>query len=137
QETVGSDNDLFAVVDQRHRVFQKKRNAVATLALSGDYPGPLPLPARKLVVPGRDDGRAIQQEAERLVQDRYAPPGVVIDSDLQIVQFRGPTGRFLEPAAGDPGLNVLKMARAGGPDGLRSVVNALRRGGAPGRKRGL
>jgi two-component system CheB/CheR fusion protein len=136
-ETVGSYNDLFAVVDKRHRVFQKKPNAVPTLALSGDYPAPLPLPSRKLIVPGRDDGRAIQQEAERLVQDRFAPPGVVIDSDLQIVQFRGQTGRFLEPATGDPSLNVLKMAREGVLYGLRSVLNDVRKGDTAVRKDGL
>src|SRR5262245_31917110 len=136
-ETVGQYSDLFAVVDKRHRVFQKKPNAVRTLTLSGDYPAPMPMPSRKLLVPGRDDGRAIQQEAERLVQDRYAPAGVVIDSDLQIVQFRGQTGRFLEPAAGDPSLNVLKMAREGVLYGLRSVLNDVRKGEAPVRKDGL
>ena len=136
-ETVGQYSDLFAVMDKRHRVFQKKPNAVRTLTLSGDYPAPMPMPSRKLLVPGRDDGRAIQQEAERLVQDRYAPPGVVIDSDLQIVQFRGQTGRFLEPAAGDPSLNVLKMAREGVLYGLRSVLNDVRKGDAPVRKDGL
>src|SRR5262245_61624338 len=136
-ETVGQYSDLFAVVDKRHRVFQKKPNAVRTLTLSGDYRAPMPMPSRKLLVPGRDDGRAIQQEAERLVQDRYAPPGVVIDSDLQIVQFRGQTGRFLEPAAGDPSLNVLKMAREGVLYGLRSVLNDVRKGDAPVRKDGL
>jgi two-component system CheB/CheR fusion protein len=135
-ETVGSYGDLFSVVDKRHRVFQKKPNAVPTLTLSGDYPAPLPM-SHKLIVPARDDGRAIQQEAERLVQDRYAPPGVVIDSEFQIVQFRGQTGRFLEPATGDPSLNVLKMAREGVLYGLRSVLNDVRKGDAPVRKDGL
>jgi two-component system, chemotaxis family, CheB/CheR fusion protein len=135
-ETVGSYADLFAVTDKKHRVFQKKPNAVPTLALSGDYPARMPL-SRKLLVPVRDDGRAIQQEAERLVQERYAPPGVVIDADLQIVQFRGQTGRFLEPASGDPSLNVLKMAREGMLYGLRSVLNKVRKGNAAVRKDGI
>src|SRR5262249_10866947 len=136
-ETVGSYSDLFSVADKRHRVFQKKPNAVPPLALSGDYPALVPVGSRKLIVPSRDDGRAVQQEAERLVQERYAPAGVVIDGDLQIVQFRGQTGRFLEPAAGDPSLNVLKMAREGLLYGVRSVLNEVRKAEGPVRKEGL
>jgi two-component system CheB/CheR fusion protein len=136
-ETVGSYSDLFAVTDKRHRIFQKKPNAVPALALSGDYPALVPAPPRKLLVASRDDGRAIQQEAERLVQDRYAPPGVVVDGDMQIVQFRGQTGSFLEPAAGDPSLNVLKMAREGLLYGLRAVMNDVRKANGPVRKNGL
>jgi chemotaxis methyl-accepting protein methylase len=135
-ETVGSYSDLFTVVDKRQRLFQKKPNAMPGLSLS-DYQPALPHPARKLLVSGRDDGRVIQQEAERVLQDRYAPPGVVIDSDLQIIQFRGQTGRFLEPAAGDPSMSVLKMAREGVLYGLRSVLNEVRKGDAPVRKDGL
>jgi two-component system CheB/CheR fusion protein len=136
-ETVGSYADLFAVTDKHHRIFQKKPNAVPAMTPSGDYPGLVLATPRKLPVPGRDDGRAIQQEAERLIQDRYAPPGVVVDGDLQIVQFRGQTGLFLEPAAGDPTLNVLKMAREGLLYGLRSVLNDVREGGKSVRRDGL
>ena len=41
--------------------------------------------------------------------DRFAPPGVVVDNDMQIVQFRGQTGPFLEPAPGEASLNLLKF----------------------------
>src|SRR5262249_57714420 len=88
-ETVGSYSDLFSVADKRHRVFQKKPNAVPPLTLSGDYPALGPPGPRKLIVPSRDEGRTIQQEAERLVQERYAPPGGIVDGDLQIVPFPG------------------------------------------------
>ena len=136
-ETVGSYSDLFAVADKRNRLFQKRANAIPSMELSGDYPTLLPAEPRRMLVPARDEGRAVQQEAERLVQDRYAPPGVVIDGDFQIVQFRGQTGRFLEPAAGDPSLNVLKMAREGLLHGLRSALNEVRKGNGPVRKDGL
>src|SRR4029079_18279813 len=62
-ETVGSHSDLFSVSDKRHRVFQKNRTAVHPLSFSGDYPSAATATPRKLLVPGRDDGRAIQQEA--------------------------------------------------------------------------
>ena len=136
-ETVGPFTDLFAVVDKRHRIFQKRPDAVTSMAPSGDYPAFAPAGSHKVLASGRDDGRAVQQEAERVIQERYAPPGVVIDADLQIVQFRGQTGLFLEPAAGQPSLNLLKMAREGLLYGLRAVVNQVRKGNGPVRKDGL
>src|SRR5262249_8663185 len=68
------------------------------------------------------------------IQDRFAPPAVVVDSDLQIVQFRGQTGPFLEPAPGDPSLSVLKMAREGLLYGLRTALQEARRGERPVRR---
>src|SRR5438552_2714456 len=50
----------------------------------------------------------IQNEANRLVLTRYSPPGVLVDDDLKIVQFRGQTGVFLEPAPGEASLDLLK-----------------------------
>ena len=53
------------------------------------------------------------------------------------MQFRGQTGAYLEPAAGDPSLNVLKMAREGLLYGLRSALNEVRKSDGPVRKEGL
>jgi len=48
----------------------------------------------------------LQTELNRAINDRFAPSGVVVDSDLQIVQFRGQTG----PYHGTPGGLVLLTA---------------------------
>lgn len=136
-ETVGAHADIFGVSDKRHRIFQKKAAALPAPGLGGEYMPVGAAPARKLMGSGRDDGRAIQHEADRVIQDRYAPPGVIVDSDSQIVQFRGQTGRFLEPAPGDPSLNVLKMAREGLLYGLRMALNEARKSSAPVVKQGL
>src|SRR5262249_17774800 len=58
-------------------------------------------------------GWDIQKEADRFVISQYAPPGVVINEELEIVQFRGQTGPYLEPAPGAASFNILKMAREG------------------------
>ena len=54
-----------------------------------------------------------QREADRITVNQFAPPGVLIDADLQVLQFRGSTGAFLEPPVGKASFNVLKMAREG------------------------
>src|SRR4029077_19037895 len=55
----------------------------------------------------------------------------------QIVQFRGQTGAFLEPAPGEANLNLLKMAKEGLLYGLRTAINAARKTREAVRKDGL
>jgi two-component system CheB/CheR fusion protein len=76
-------------------------------------------------------------EANRLVQERFAPPGVIVDGDLQIIQFRGHTGGVLAPAPGDPSMSLLKMCREGLLHGLRTAFQAAQRTESPVRKDGL
>jgi two-component system, chemotaxis family, CheB/CheR fusion protein len=136
-ETVGQHSDLFRAEDKRVRLYAKKVQALASLVLPSEYPLPLAGPRRAATVSLRGDARAAQSEADRILQERYAPPGVVVDDDLQIVQFRGHTGLFLEHAPGDPTMNVLKMARDGVLYGLRTALHSARRGRAPVRREGM
>jgi two-component system, chemotaxis family, CheB/CheR fusion protein len=64
----------------------------------------------------------LQQAADRLVFDRYAVVGVAIDSEMNIVQFRGQTGTYLEPATGTPSFNLFKMAK---PELLVELQSAI------------
>jgi two-component system, chemotaxis family, CheB/CheR fusion protein len=65
----------------------------------------------------------LHQAADRLILDRYAPVGVAIDSDMTIVQFRGQTGAYLEPATGTPSFNLFKMAKPELLVGLRAAIH--------------
>ena len=64
----------------------------------------------------------VQREVDRVVVSRAVPSGVVIDKNLEILQFRGDTGRYLKPAPGIASLNLLKMAREGLLTELRNAV---------------
>ncbi len=68
----------------------------------------------------RDD---FQKSADDILLSRYTPPGVVVNEQLDIVQFRGATGAWLESPPGKPSLNVLKMARDGLSFELRSALH--------------
>jgi two-component system CheB/CheR fusion protein len=105
-------------------------------------PTPAYAPPRtpSLVAPapeGRPDPRLAQNEANRLVLDRYSPPGVLVDENFDVVQFRGRTGPFLEPPPGDASLNLLKLAREGLLHGLRAALQAARRSRKPVRREAL
>ncbi len=69
------------------------------------------------------DELEVQAEADRVVLSEYAPVGVVINGEMEVVQFRGQTSPYLAPPPGKPSLNVLKLARYGLAIELRSLIN--------------
>jgi two-component system, chemotaxis family, CheB/CheR fusion protein len=136
-ETIGAQSELFAVTDKKYRLYAKKPAPASTVHLPLEYAPAVQISPRREPQRSREEGRSIQHEANRVILERYAPPGVVVDADLQIVQYRGQTGRYLEPAPGDPNLSLLKMAREGLLYGLRSTLQAARKRNAPARRGGL
>ena len=54
-----------------------------------------------------------RRSLERLLLARFAPVSVVVSERGDVVYIHGRTGAFLEPAAGQPRLNIFDMAREG------------------------
>jgi len=79
----------------------------------------LRIPATKI-----DD---FQKDADEILLSKYTPAGVIVNDQLDIVQFRGSTGDFLEPSPGKASLNVIKMARGGLSFELRSALQKSKR----------
>src|SRR5262249_14356028 len=76
----------------------------------------------------------LQEEVDRILLGQYTPAGVVINEDFDILQFRGRTGPYLEPAPGKAPLNLLQMARQELQWEISSTVRLARRKGGPVRK---
>jgi two-component system, chemotaxis family, CheB/CheR fusion protein len=59
---------------------------------------------------GRDNLRELTEKALLL---HYAQAGVLVNGRGEILHLYGRTGKYLEPAPGDAGMNILTMAREG------------------------
>ena len=70
-----------------------------------------------------------QRAADEVILSRYTPTEVVIDEAMDIVHFRGQTGSYLEPQAGKPDLNLMKMAKPGLAFELRSIIHHAKKEG--------
>jgi two-component system CheB/CheR fusion protein len=121
-ESVGEGLDLFRVLDRRLRVYMKQNvpsSAVFELGASAHLDGDSDPP------PSHTDRRPISvtQIADRKVIEKYAPPGVIIDDKLEILQFRGKTGAFLDPSPGQATLSLLKLVRPELAMALRTTVH--------------
>jgi two-component system CheB/CheR fusion protein len=135
-ETTGPYGELFSVADKRHRIYCKKLHSQETTpAFAVEHSAKdAGEPLSKVTEPR---AASVQTEAQRVILERYTPPGVVVDDDMRIVQFFGHTGRFLEPAPGDANQALPKMLREGLLHGFRSAFQQARRDRAAARRSGL
>jgi two-component system CheB/CheR fusion protein len=79
----------------------------------------------------------LSRHLDRVLLARYAPPGVLVNERMEILQFRGQTGSFLQPAPGEPQNNILKMAREGLPSTLHATLARAKQEMAPVRAEGI
>jgi two-component system CheB/CheR fusion protein len=129
-ENIGSYGDLFTIVDRRHKFYQKKGS-------TGRLPVDLARAAMPITIAQHERLRGIEEEAvavpslfreaDRVLLARFTPAGVVIDDNMEILQFRGRTSAFLEPAPGTASFNLLKMAREGLLAELRTAIHQARK----------
>ncbi|MEO5969555.1 MAG: ATP-binding protein, partial [Bdellovibrionia bacterium] len=120
-ESIAGFSDLFAILDNAHKIYIKKN---APVALNLNFPNSTYVPGKlasirepvafaKVTV----DTKAV---AEQILQTEY--PGVLINEEMEISQFFGRTSSFIEHAPGAPSYNLLKVAR---PEILRDLRMAI------------
>ncbi|HKS25664.1 MAG TPA: CheR family methyltransferase [Thermoanaerobaculia bacterium] len=137
-EAMSSYNDLFAIVDRKHKIYHKR--PVMNHRMAVDFAPPSSREAR---APAEvRDGEVVtatnvMREADRVLLARFSPSGVVVNESLEIVQFRGRTSPYLEPAPGTASFNLLKMAREGLLAEIRTALHTARRKDMPVRRSGV
>lgn len=155
-ESVGNSAPLFASMEKIYKVFSRKNDvdSRATFTLTPRHADSAQGPNRPSATPGTN-GQArtgtpdrtpatgggllpdLDKVVDSLLLNQYVPASVVVNQDLEILQFRGSTGLFLEPSPGKASLNLIKMARPSLVFELRNVVHKAQKLGEPVRKNGL
>jgi chemotaxis methyl-accepting protein methylase len=113
-ESVGGFTHLFTPLAAKERIFQRSKSVAP--GRQHDFPAVFtPVPTNRQSSPAaeRPNNPSIQVLAQRLVQERFAPPAVLVNEQGDIIFFSGHTGQYLEPAAGKANWNVMAMAREG------------------------
>lgn len=125
-ESVGGFAELFAIADAKFRIYEKKFAHTRHVGVPARFtasmerkPGEQPAIPRSRVEPMLGN---IRKQADAIVLSQFAPTGVVINAGMEILQFRGRTGPYLENAPGEASLNLLKMARQGLAVELRPLI---------------
>lgn len=94
-ESLGDCEHLFTTINKKHKIFQKR--AVPTpspLNFSRPFAPASSPPHYHAESIGQVDAREndVQKQADRLILARYSPPGVIVDENYEILQFRDEPG---------------------------------------------
>ncbi len=130
-ETVGEFPELFSIFDKKNRLYVKKSSpGPGTFEIDG--PPMREARGRRLGQPDPLRPLAnLQQLADKKILERFAPAGVLVNEHLDVLQFRGRTGPFLEPQPGNATLNLLKLARPELHLDLRTATHRALKDDAP------
>jgi len=136
-ESLGGFGDHFALVDKKDKIYQKRKTTarLATYFASTDY-SPRRIEdartGRQLPAPF-----TVENEVEQLLINRFVAASIVVNDQMEIVQFQGKTGAYLEPAAGHPTFSLSKMAREGLLVDLRAALSIAKKTKAAVRRAGV
>jgi two-component system CheB/CheR fusion protein len=135
-ETIGAQSNLFLLVDKVNKTYSRK-NVPVTLNLR--FPPSTYVHGQQEIAREKKPFAAVEvdfkQIAENRVQEDY--PGVLVNEQMEILQLRGRTAPFIEPAPGSPSYNLLKMAHPDLIRDLRMTLQAASKSKSSVRKEGL
>lgn len=133
-ESLGAHTELFTVVDRKLKFFRKNPAA--------DVPFNMGRPNYEPALPGKPPretlhGIDLEKEADRVVWERSAYAGLVVNDDLQILHFRGDTSPYLRPTPGKASLQLMRILREEILLEVRSAFQKARRSGKTSRAEGI
>ncbi len=114
-ETVGGFTNLFHCLNSSWKIYQR-REIPESMRERIQFPTGSPGERSEVpesVPPPAQQRADLDKLSRDLLQQRFAPPGVLVDSKGKVLHILGRTGKYLEPASGPPSQNILDMAREG------------------------
>jgi two-component system CheB/CheR fusion protein len=112
-ETLGTQCHLFSSINVKLKIFKRAVSLQvpelfdfpSTYARSRRDSSEKPEPAKSIL--------NIQKLADQLLLQHFAPAGVLVNENGDIVYISGHTGKYLEPAVGKANMNIFAMLREG------------------------
>jgi two-component system, chemotaxis family, CheB/CheR fusion protein len=137
-ETVGEFSNLFALIDRKYKIYEKQPSSLGWRMDLIDNSAPLEVSIPEPIVSRQSQNESeLHKATDQVVLSHYTPTGVVINAQLEILQFRGQTGAYLEPSPGRASLNLLTMAKEGLRLELRTAIHNAKRNGQAVTKEGI
>ncbi len=126
-ETIGIESDIFTVTERNNKIFSRKDtiNRLIHFASQKSESGPARVPDHFK----RNITQDFRKTADDIILGSYTPPGVIVNSDMDIVHFRGNTADYLAQTQGIPTHNLLKMARKELAFELRNLLHKSKKEG--------
>ncbi|MBC8033539.1 MAG: PAS domain-containing protein, partial [Chitinophagaceae bacterium] len=136
-ETPSNSGGLFAILGKKEKLYIKITVPGRAISMMTDRNEEAFKDTDYSVQSNQRKKDDYQKNADDILLAQYTPVGVIVNEQLDIVQFRGATGDYLEPAPGKASLNVLKMARGGLSFELRNALHKSKSANTPYKKKGI
>ncbi|MDP1633629.1 MAG: CheR family methyltransferase, partial [Gallionellaceae bacterium] len=132
-ESIGNHVELFTALNRKWKFYQTTPSIASTrVVMSGGLSWTKDNPNK-----GPDEVTTKLKETDfaeltrRALLQSYAPASVVTNNKGDILFVHGDTGKYLRPAPGQAGFNVIEMAREGLQLELRSAIATATEKGVP------
>jgi PAS domain S-box-containing protein len=143
-ETISASAQLFSAFHKKLKIFSRKKNSgTGILPMPDTRFSRLPAtveqvsgPQNKVLKSGSNTN-GLDSAVNSLLLSRFVPASVVINQQMEILQFRGSTSLFLEHPEGRATLNILKMARPEIAFELRNAISKAFKTKKPALKKGI
>ncbi len=141
-ETIGNSGQLFSQLEKKFKIYCRKKDSAVREMFEFNYrladrDRIESISQKRIMQKASGQENELERIVDNLLLEKFTPASVVVNQDLEILQFRGSTGLFLEPSPGKASLNLVKMARAGLAFELRSAIHKVNKSGQPVHKSGL
>lgn len=143
-ETIGSAGQFFTTIDKKYKFYSRKKNTTlrsfpnlsshnSSIIMSDKNITPnLSLKKTALAVSGN-----LGIAFDTILLEHHVPASVIINYDLDILQFRGATSMYLQNPSGKASLNILKMVHLEITFELRNAIHHAIKTKQPVRKMGI
>lgn len=129
-EAIGTSAQLFNVVNKKFKFYSRKKNsgsskipAISTRISKIDSPSinapSNTIPKKMALTSSSNLGNAF----DAILLAQYVPASVIINYDLEILQFKGQTALYLQNSSGKASFNILKMAHLEITFELRNAIH--------------
>lgn len=121
-ETISDCKKYFGVINNQYKIFSKisdfdKNHFNWNLFYATSK-------NENLITQKTSENLSLDEIANRYIIERYAPPSVIIDENLDIIFIKGKTAKFLELPDGKTSYNIAKVIK---PSLKIPVLNAIRK----------
>lgn len=128
-ETTGSVTHLFAPVAKNDKLFTRKDVTSRHIPVTSQR-SEKNLTAVNSILNTENKRADFQKTADDIILSKYTPAGVIVNEAMDIVQFRGSTGDYLEPSPGKASFNLLKMVKQDLAFELRNILHKAKKDNA-------
>jgi len=112
-ESINTKESLFKVIDKKLKIYKRNKTVLDIDRMDFSHSISHLEKQNQAEDKTMKDDNNIQNFADQLLLQQFAPASVLINKEGDILYITGKTGKYLEPAAGRANMNVFAMAREG------------------------